>query len=63
MTAVTGDAGLNTFDTDPFKLQRVNIPQPRLGKFEFKMRLLKAELLTRLGINQHRKQKFSEVKQ
>ena len=62
LTAVTGDAGLNVFDTDPFKLQRVNIPQPHFGLFEFKMRLLKANLLTKLGINQHRQLKLDKTK-
>lgn len=51
--AVTGDAGLNTFATNPYLLQRVNIPRPRLGLLEFKVRLLKAEIFTRLGISQH----------
>jgi len=53
--AVTGDAGLNTFATMPYLLQRVNIPRPRFGLTEFKLRLLKAEVFTRLGILQHNK--------
>ncbi len=48
-TAVTGEAGLNNFKTNQFKLHRVNIPQPRLGLFEFRLRLLKAELFAKLG--------------
>ena len=47
-TAVTGDAGLNTLETNQFKMHRVNIPQPRLGLFEFRLRLLKAELAAKL---------------
>ena len=54
LTAVTGDAGLNSLDTNPYLLQRVNIPQPTFGIFEFKLRLLKAELAAKLGIFQHK---------
>jgi len=53
LAAVTGDAGLNTFDTDPYQLQRINIPHPKFGLFEFKLRLLKAQVFTKLGIRQH----------
>ena len=53
LTAVTGDAGFNTFQTDPMFLQRVNIPRPRFGLTEFRLRLLKAELFSIFGINQH----------
>ena len=53
LTAVTGDAGLNTLQTNPYLLQRINIPHPRLGLTEFKMRLLKARIMTKLGIHQH----------
>ena len=53
-TAVTGDAGLNDFDTNPYLLQRVNIPKPHFGIYEFKFRLYKAKLFTKLGINQHK---------
>lgn len=53
LAAVTGDAGLNTFGTDPYLLQRTNIARPHFGLMEFKLRLFKAELFTRLGIKQH----------
>lgn len=53
LAAVTGDAGLNTFGTNPYLLQRTNIARPRFGLMEFKLRLFKAELFTRLGIKQH----------
>ena len=53
LTAVTGDDGLNTLATNPYLLQRINIPHPRLGLTEFKVRLLKARIMTRLGIHQH----------
>ena len=48
-TAVTGDAGLNNFATNQYKLHRVNIPHPRLGLFEFRLRLLKADVFAKLG--------------
>ena len=53
LAAVTGDAGLNTFDTDPYLLQRINIPHPKFGLLEFRLRLLKAQIFTKLGIHQH----------
>ena len=51
---MTGDAGLNNFETDPYLLQRVNIPQPYLGIFEFRLRLLKAKIFAKLGLFQHK---------
>lgn len=53
LTAVTGDAGLNTDTTDFYELQRINIPQPRLGLLEFRLRLLKGEIMTKLQLHQH----------
>lgn len=53
LTAVTGDAGLNTMATNPYLMQRVNVPHPRLGILEFKARLLKAKIWTLLRIKQH----------
>ena len=53
LAAVTGDPGYNTFDTDPYLLQRTNIPHPTFGLLEFKWRLLKTRIWTQLGINQH----------
>ena len=47
-TAVTGEPGLNNFSTNQLKMYRVNIPKPRLGLFEFKLRLLKADLYARI---------------
>lgn len=48
LNAVTGDAGLNNFETDPFKLKRVHIRQPRLGITEFKFRLWKANFFAKM---------------
>ena len=53
LAAVTGDAGLNTFETNPYLLQRTNIPHPRFGLLEFRLRLYKAALWTKLHIRQH----------
>ncbi len=47
LTAVTGEAGLNTLETNPFELRRVHIRKPRFGLTEFKLRLWKAELFAR----------------
>ncbi len=57
LTAVTGDAGVNTFDTDPYLLQRVNIPRPTFGLQEFRFRLWKAELFAKLNLFQHKLRK------
>ncbi len=48
LAAVTGEAGLNTLETDPYKLKRVHIRKPRFGIFEFRLRLLKANVFERL---------------
>ena len=53
LAAVTGDCGLNTFATDPYLLQRINIPHPKAGLWEFRIRLWKAAIWTRLGLGQH----------
>ena len=54
LAAVTGDAGLNTFETNPYLLQRINIPHPTFGLTEFKWRLLKGRIFAQLGIAQHK---------
>lgn len=48
LSAVTGEAGLNTLETDPYKLRRVHIRKPRFGIYEFKWRLVKADIFERL---------------
>lgn len=47
LTAVTGEAGLNTLETNPFELKRVHIRKPRFGLTEFKLRLWKAKFFAR----------------
>lgn len=54
LAAVTGDPGLNTFETNPYLLQRTNIPPPRFGIWEFRLRLWKSKAYALLGLWQHR---------
>ena len=48
LTAVTGEAGLNTIETNPYELYRVHIRKPRFGLTEFKFRLWKAKFFAKL---------------
>ena len=48
LAAVTGEAGLNTIETNPYELYRVHIRKPRFGLTEFKFRLWKAEFFAKL---------------
>ena len=48
LTAVTGEAGLNTLATNPYELYRVHIRKPRFGLAEFKFRLFKAKLFAKI---------------
>lgn len=50
LTAVTGEAGINTFKTNPYLLHRSHIINPTFGLYEFRYRLLKAEIYNKLGI-------------
>lgn len=54
LAAVTGDSGLNTFETDPYQLQRINILHPTFGLTEFKWRLIKGRIFAQLGLWQHK---------
>ena len=53
LAAVTGDPGLNTFKTDPYRLLRINIPPSHFGIREFRLRLWKAKVLAFLGLWQN----------
>ncbi len=53
LAAVTGDAGLNTFQTDPYRLLRTNVPPPHFGVREFRFRIWKAKAMTLLGLGQN----------
>ena len=48
LTAVTGEAGLNTLETNPYELYRVHIRKPRFGLTEFKFRLFKAKFFAKI---------------
>lgn len=48
--ACTGMAGLNFFNTNPYLMRRVNVPNPKYGIWEFKVRLLRANIYAKLGI-------------
>ncbi|MBQ7454125.1 MAG: polysaccharide deacetylase family protein [Selenomonadaceae bacterium] len=48
LTAVTGEAGLNTLTTNPYELYRVHIRKPRFGLTEFKFRLFKAKFFAKV---------------
>ena len=50
LTAVTGEAGLNTLETNPYLLRRVNIPPPHFGRMEFRLRLMKADIAARFEV-------------
>ena len=50
LSAVTGDVGLNTLESNPYTLKRVHIRQPTFGITEFKWRLLKAELAEKISL-------------
>ena len=53
LAAVTGDSGLNTFRTDPYRLLRTNVPPSRFGIREFRLRIWKAKALALLGLWQN----------
>lgn len=44
--ACTGIAGLNFADDSPYRWKRINIPQPMFGMLEFRLRLLRAQLVS-----------------
>lgn len=48
--AASGIPGLNTKKTNPYVLKRINVPHPKYGLGEFRLRLLRAEIYSKLGI-------------
>lgn len=48
--ASSGIPGLNNKATDAYALKRVNVPHPRYGLGEFRLRLLRAEIYSKLEI-------------
>lgn len=53
LAAVTGDPGLNTFNTNPYLLQRTYIPRERFSLLGLKLRILKSKLFYYFHIKQH----------
>lgn len=48
--ACSGIAGLNNKGVDVYALKRVNVPHPKYGLWEFRLRLLRANMYSKLGI-------------
>ena len=48
--ACSGIAGLNSKGVDAYALKRVNVPHPKYGLGEFRVRLLRANIYSKLGI-------------
>lgn len=48
--ACSGIAGLNSKGVDIYALKRVNVPHPKYGLGEFRLRLLRANIYSKLGI-------------
>lgn len=48
--ACSGIAGLNDKNTNSYALKRINVPQPKYGLWEFRLRLLRAHLYSKLGL-------------
>lgn len=47
--ALTGNSGYNTFETDPYVLHRINMPNPWFGMMEFKLRFMRANFAAHTG--------------
>jgi peptidoglycan/xylan/chitin deacetylase (PgdA/CDA1 family) len=48
--ACTGITGLNDQRTDAYALRRINVPKPKYGMWEFRLRLFRANLYSKLGL-------------
>jgi len=48
--ACSGIAGLNHKDAHVYALRRINVPHPKYGLGEFRLRLLRANIYSRLGL-------------
>ncbi|MPN14596.1 hypothetical protein SDC9_161923 [bioreactor metagenome] len=48
--ACTGIPGFNRLDQEAFTLRRISVPRPKFGLLEFKLRLIRANIYSRLGI-------------
>lgn len=48
--ACSGIPGLNDSKTNPYALKRINVPHPKYGLWEFRLRLFRAQLYSKLGL-------------
>lgn len=48
--ACSGEPGLNTGTDHAYALKRINMPRPKWGLWEFRLRLLRADIYSKLGI-------------
>jgi peptidoglycan/xylan/chitin deacetylase (PgdA/CDA1 family) len=48
--ACAGMPGLNDKSTDAYALKRINVPHPKYGLWEFRLRLFRANLYSKLGL-------------
>lgn len=48
--ACTGEPGLGTTAGNAYKLKRVNVPKPKYGLWEFRLRLLRAQIYAKLSL-------------
>ena len=48
--ACAGMPGLNDKTTDAYAMKRINVPQPKHGMWEFRLRLFRANLYSKLGL-------------
>ncbi len=48
--ACSGLAGLNDTKTNSYALKRINVPHPKYGLWEFRLRLFRAHLYSKLGL-------------
>ncbi len=48
--ACAGMPGLNDKNTDAYAMKRINVPHPKYGLWEFRLRLFRANLYSKLGL-------------
>jgi peptidoglycan/xylan/chitin deacetylase (PgdA/CDA1 family) len=48
--ACSGIPGLNDKKTNSYALRRINVPQPKYGLWEFRLRLFRAHVYSKLGV-------------
>lgn len=48
--ACTGVPGQGTVESDTYQWKRVNVPRPKYGLWEFRLRLLRAQIYAKLSL-------------